>query len=152
LKKLPEAHTVAYWKTSHVDPGSWIEKASEQIQKAGGQVLGHMFGTEYALGRAAYLLDFTVEGERFKVVWPVLPSKREDELAARRQAATLLFHDVKARCLSARVLGLRRAFFSYMLLSDGRAAADHVEEELIRVLPAFPGTPSAKLLPESKEC
>jgi hypothetical protein len=65
----------------------------------------------------------------------VLPSEKGNELAARRQAATMLYHDTKAKCLSAVVLGTRIAFFSYLLLPDGRTAAEASFPELAEGIP-----------------
>jgi hypothetical protein len=46
------------------------------------------------------MLEFDLGGERYKVVWPVLPTKTGKDRAARVQAATALYHDVKARCVT----------------------------------------------------
>ena len=95
------------------------------------------FGSEPTTGKSAFMLAFEIEGDNFKVVWPVLPSKRGNEKAARRQAATMLYHDVKAKCLSAVVLGARAAFFSYLLLPDGRTAIEATIPELTNGIPAL---------------
>ena len=124
-----------YWKTSRSSPDVWIERAKKQIEKLGGKVLMEGFGNEPATGRAAYALAFEIGEDRFKVVWPVLPSKTGDERAARVQAATMLFHDVKGKSISARVLGARAAFFSYLMLPDGRTAAEVSTPELLEAMP-----------------
>lgn len=105
--------------------------------RADGIVLGEGFGSEPQTGRAAYMLAFEFAGERFKVIWPVLSSKSGDQRAARIQAATMLFHDVKARCISAKVLGHRTAFFSYYLLPNGRTATEVSAPELLDAIPKF---------------
>ena len=81
------------------------------------------------------MLAFEIEGERYKVVWPVLVTQSGNEKAARIQAATMLYHDVKAKCISAAVLGVRSAFFSYLMLPDGRSAAELATPELDEMLP-----------------
>ncbi len=60
------------------------------------------FGTQD--GRGAFIVAFELDGTPFKIVWPVLPTRGDNERAARVQAATFLYHDCKARVLSAAVL------------------------------------------------
>ena len=103
------------------------------------------FGRETQAGRSAFMLAFKIDDEQFKVVWPVLPSKSGNERAARIQAATMLYHDVKARCVSAKVLGPRAAFFNYLVLPDGRTTVEAASPELVDMLPALFDR-SAKLL------
>ena len=139
---LPFAEKLNYWKTSSSSPDTWIEKASKQIEKLGGVVFGHAFGTMPETGSSAYMLTFEIEGERYRIVWPVLPTKSKAKdvgRAAKRQAATFLYHDVKARCLSATVLGSRAAFFSYLLLPGGRTAAEHSIEQVDEFFPKMLG-------------
>ena len=141
--KLPFAEKLNYWKTSSSSPDTWIERASSQIEKLGGIVFGHAFGTMPETGSSAYMLTFEIEGERYRVVWPVLPTKskaKDVNKAAKRQAATFLYHDIKARCLSATVLGPRSAFFSYLLLSDGRTAVEHSIEQVSELFPKMLGS------------
>ena len=120
------AESMNYWKTSSITPGSWQDKTSQQIKKLGGTV--HMIGEViHDSGRPAYVILFEIGGDRFQLVWPTLPLKKNtinNRKSAAIQAATMMFHDVKARCLSAYVLGTKKAFFSYYLLDDGRVASD----------------------------
>ena len=139
MMDLPYAEKLNYWKTSQSSPDTWIDRAEKQIQKLGGKVYGHAFGTMPDTMKSAYMLTFEIEGERFKIIWPVLPSKTNNEKAAKRQAATFLFHDVKARCLSATVIGVRTAFFSYLLLPDGMTAAQHSLDEINELFPKMLG-------------
>ncbi len=117
---LPFGEEVSYWKTGQSDADTWIAKAKKKIEEVGGEVEAEGFGSDAKSGHSAFMLSFFLEGERFKIVWPVLPSKQENVLAARRQAATMIYHDVKAKCISAQVLGVRMAFFCYLELPDGR--------------------------------
>jgi hypothetical protein len=135
MAALPFAEDVNYWKTGRSAPDAWMDRAKGEIEKAGGEIFGSAIVTEDATGRAGFMLVFRLDGERFKIAWPVLPSKSGDEKAARIQAATMLYHDVKARCVSARVLGARAAFFNYLLLPDGRAAAEASTPELMDDVP-----------------
>jgi hypothetical protein len=129
MMELPYAEDVNYWKSGTSSPDAWIERAKRQVESLGGKILMEAFGKD-ASERSAYMLAFEIEGERFKVVWPVLPSKSRNEKAARIQAATMLYHDIKARCLTAVVMGTRSAFFSYLLLPDGRMATQADDDEL----------------------
>ena len=124
-----------YWQTSKTSPDVWLERAVNQILKIGGTVLAEAFGREPASGSAAFMLAFEIEGDKFKIVWPVLPSKTGNERAAKIQAATMLYRDVKAKTISARVLGARAAFFSYLLLPDGRTATEVSTPELLEAMP-----------------
>jgi hypothetical protein len=137
MLELPYAEDVNYWRTSKSSPDAWMDRTRRQIEKLGGQVLAEGFGSEPGLGRAAYMLAFELEGERYKVVWPVLPSKTGNERAARVQAVTLLYHDIKAKAISAAVLGARAAFFSFLMLPDGRTATGVATPELTKLAPAM---------------
>jgi hypothetical protein len=134
MDNLPYAEDVKhYWKTSTSSPDSWLNKTAELIKKTGGKVLSEAFGT--AMGRGAFMLTFEKNGEQFKIIWPVLPSKSKDEMAARRQAATLMFYDVKAKLMTASVLGTKNAFFQYYVLPDGRTAGEIAKPELMQAFP-----------------
>ena len=128
------ADEVNYFKTGTTAPDTWIDNAKKEIRTAGGTVLNEAFGRDET-GRAAYLLEFSFGIERFRAIWPVLPTRKSsDERAARIQAATMLFHDIKAKCISAKVHGARAAFFQYAVLPDGRTAAQLAAPELKRRL------------------
>ena len=132
--KLPYAENINYWKTSQSSPDNWIEKATKQIQSLGGKVYTHAFGQDDE-GASAYMMLFSINEDQFKVVWPVLPSRTGKEIAAKRQAATLLYHDIKAKCLSATVKGTREAFFQYLLLPNGRTTSQASIPELLEGIP-----------------
>lgn len=127
------AEDVNYWKTGTSSPDAWIDKTKIEIKSAGGRVLSEAFGSQG--GRTAYMLEFTFGQDTFRAVWPVLPSKTKSERAARIQAATMLYHDVKAKCVSAKVHGVRAAFFQYAVLPDGRTAAQVTAPELVDLYP-----------------
>jgi hypothetical protein len=123
-----------YWKTSRSSPDVWLDRARREIEKLDGVILREAFGSENS-GRAAYMLEFELCGDVFRVVWPVLPSRTKNIKAAKVQAATLLYRDIKARCMSAKVKGARPAFFSYLLLPDGRTASQASAPELMHDVP-----------------
>lgn len=124
-----------YWKTSKTAPDGWIEKTIGLIEQFGGEVLASGFGNEHMTGRAAYMIRFAVRGETFRIVWPVMPSEYGDTFSARRQAATMLYHDVKAKCVAAQVLGARTAFFSWLELPDGRPMFQLTSSQLLDEAP-----------------
>jgi len=141
MSNLPTAEGANYWKTSKTSPDTWMGRAKQQIEDLGGTVLAEGFGSEPATGRAAFMLAFEIGGDRFKIVWPCLPSKDGNERAARIQAATMLYRDVKAKCISATVLGTRAAFFSFLMLPDGRTATEVAIPELVNAWPRLLTSP-----------
>lgn len=127
--ELPYAEDIGhYWQTGQASPDEWIERARKLIKELGGTILQEAFGS--VDNHAAFMLKFELEDSEFKVVWPVLPSRSGKTLAAKRQAATLLYHDIKAKAMTATVLGNKTAFFSYLMLRDGRAASELATPEL----------------------
>jgi hypothetical protein len=140
--ETPYADEVNYFKTGRAAPDAWIDKAKREIAVAGGKVLSEAFGRDEN-GRGAYLLEFSFGAERFRAIWPVLPVRRpQDERAARIQAATMLYHDIKAKCVSAKVHGARAAFFQYLALPDGRTAAQLAAPELSAAYPRMLAAPN----------
>jgi hypothetical protein len=135
--QLPEAERINYWQTSKTSPDGWLLKARALIENIGGVVVQEAYGNDLASQRAAYMIRFRIAEDCFEAVWPVLPTRTGNEPAARRQAATLLYHDIKAKCLAAVIKGARRAFFEYWLLPDGRPAVALSGDELAEVLPAI---------------
>jgi hypothetical protein len=128
----PYAEDLNYWRTSKQAPDTIIGKTIRLIEECDGQIIRQYFGQEG--DRAAYLITFTMDGDTFDVAWPVLESKSGDTLAAKRQAATMLFHDVKSRTLAARVLGARTAFFAFLALPDGRRVSAIEADEILPAL------------------
>jgi len=128
-----------YWKTSRASADEWIDKAKREIKAIKGKILGDAFGSEAATGRAAYMIMFELEGESFKFTWPVLVSKTSNEKAARVQAATALYHSVKSRCIEAKTLGGRNAFFNALMLPNGQAIAELHPDDLVQLPRMFSG-------------
>jgi hypothetical protein len=129
MTTMPYAEDVNYWQTGSSAPDTWIDRSKSEIRAAGGTVISEVYGSDNT-GRAAYLLEFSFNGKRFRAVWPVLKSKTKNEPAARIQAATMLYHDVKTKCVSAKVHGVHAAFFQYAVLPDGRTAAELAAPDL----------------------
>lgn len=120
--ELPYAFEMPYWRTGKSSPDVWIDRTKNIIEELGGKDISEMFGS--SMGRGAYMLQWSYEGEAYRAIWPVLQTRNSSEdQAARVQAATMLYHDCKSAALKARVLGHRAAFFWAILLPDGRTAS-----------------------------
>lgn len=93
-----------------------------------------MFG-----GNEAVLLGYQLDGEEYRIVWPVLIPRKPDDMrdrrAARIQAATFVYHDVKSKCMAAQVLGTRTAMLPYLVTANGRTVAELTNPELEKSLP-----------------
>lgn len=124
-----------YWKTSQKSADSWFEKTKDLIVDFGGRVEAAGYGETD--GRAAFMLRWSIGGDAFNMVWPVLSSETGDDASAKRQAATMLYRDTKAKLISAEVLGLRVAFFHWLALPDGRTVHQLTSNELIEQSPQF---------------
>jgi len=136
MDNLPYGEEINYWMTSRSDPDTWIAKARKQIETIGGQIIAEAFGQEATTGKSAFMLTFSIQDELYKIIWPVLPTKGKDKRrAAKIQAATMLYHDVKAKCISSRVLGPRAVFFSFFVLPDGRTMGEIPTPELGQIIP-----------------
>ena len=121
--EFPYCDEVPYWKTSRTSPDGWIQKTVQLLQRLGATNISEMFGA--SCGRAAFVLAFSFGVDNFRVVWPVLPPRKaEDAQSARVQAATLLYHDCKAKAVAASVLGPRNAFIGALLLPDDRTVIE----------------------------
>lgn len=128
------AHEINYWRTGKSSPDVWIERTKSVLSCLGAQGIAEAFGS--ANGRGAFFLSFTIAGESFRVVWPVMPTRDpSEESAARIQAATLLYHDCKAKAISAAVLGTRTVFFSALQLPDGRTMGELSGSQLLESIP-----------------
>lgn len=146
MAKTIYAEDVNYWQSGKSSPDTWVDNAEKLILDTGkllgvkASIDGRAFGTFN--GQSGYVLAFTLGVDSFRVQWPVLKSRGNNIVAARRQAATMLFHDIKSKCVTARVFGPRTAFFQYLTLPDGRTAADLSSPELTGKLPElFSGPP-----------
>jgi len=132
--KIYSAEELNYWQTSRSSPDSWIDKAKRQIQSLGGKVEAEGFGQD-SEGKAAFMIGFSLNGDGFKIIWPVMKSKTGNERAARIQAATSLYHYVKGVCLYAAVVGPKPAFFGHLMLPDGKIASQLASDKLAEMIP-----------------
>lgn len=128
--KLPFANELNYWKTSRSPAGSWLDKSEAMITSHGGTV--HLSAKGNHGGYSAYCIEFAFGDDVFKAIWPVLPAQNDnDKPAAERQAATMLYHDIKARCMKIAIFSPRGAFFDMLKLPDGRLAGHLGTPELV---------------------
>jgi len=140
------AEDLNYWQSSKADPDSWIDRTVKLVAGFSGKVLATGFGSEPGTGRAAYMLEFEIAADRFKVIWPVLKSRGGNDRAARIQATTMLYHDIKESLIKLSVFGARAAFAAYLLLPDGRTVGQATNAELVQALPALFAPPDRKAL------
>lgn len=129
------AENVNYWKTGKSSSDIWLEKAKTEIKRVGGVIVGSAIVSDEIAGRYAFMLAFQLADDKFKIIWPVLKSKTGNLKAARIQAATALYHEVKASCVKVKFLGARSAFFAYLMLADGQTASEVSGNELAEILP-----------------
>lgn len=125
------AEDLPYWNTSKSSPDVWLNRAAKIIKKLGGEV--HLSGIGTVDGRSAFIILCNIGGDNFRIAFPVVRTKSKSELSAKRQAATMLYHDVKARFISAEVLGTRSSFLSFLQLPDGRTASEVSNHDLLHV-------------------
>lgn len=119
------AQDVNYWRTGQRSVDTWMGMATNEIERVGGKITGEaLIGMN---GISMVSLMFELAGEAYRLTWPVLPVKgnptRADLNAAKIQAATFLYHDVKAKCMVVKVMGARAAFAQY-LLTEGTTIAE----------------------------
>lgn len=127
------ANDVDYWKTgSKRSATKWIDLTVKQLRDHGATDIVQAVGEQN--GRTAFMLQFKLGGEPHRVVWEVLPTRtaaQADDRAAVVQAATSLYHDVKARCVAATRYGDDAGFFQFKMLPDGRTVQDLALPELL---------------------
>lgn len=122
--ELPYCDELPYWRTSRTSPDGWIVKTIKLLRDLGADSVSDAFVSAND-GRATFAIVFTFEGDTFRVVWPVMRIRNpKDESASRIQAATLLYHDCKAKAVSAKALGVRTAFIGQLLLKNGKTVQE----------------------------
>jgi hypothetical protein len=129
------AESVNYWGTSRTSADEWLDKAKREIRAVKGLIEGSGIAEEEQTGRAAFVLTYTLDGDRYQIKWPVLQSKNGNMRAAKIQAATCLYHDVKSCCVRLKFLGARAAFLPFLLLPSGQTAAEAANADLMASLP-----------------
>jgi hypothetical protein len=143
---LSYAEGLPYWQTSKSGVESWIEKIKKEITRypsLKGKVVTEAVMTIDDV--SSIVLEFELQGDLFRIQWPVMKSKSGNQRAEKVQAATMIFYDVKARVITALVLGARAAFLSFLLLPDGTVAGTRTSSQLQAQLP------TVFLLPEGSK-
>jgi hypothetical protein len=130
------AEKCPYWKTSKTSPETWLDRAEAVLVKFGGTVNLRFMGR--VDDRDGFLLGFIIGPNQFRIDWPVLPTKSGTKRQAQIQAATMIYHDVKARVVSAEVLGARAAFLTFLVLPSGEVAGDVSDRALAHEMGKFP--------------
>lgn len=130
------AEDVPYFQTGKSAVETWIERTKKEIASVGGKLQGEMFGYDHATGQASFLLQFQIGDDVFKLIWPVLPCRKPvNERAAKIQAATALYHDVKAKVVAAKFKGTRTAFFEYLVLPNDQTTAQAATADFLDLVP-----------------
>lgn len=135
---LPAAEDVNYWRTGRSAVDSWIDKCCRLIDEVGGTIIQK--GMIWQNGDSVCLLAFSIDGESYRVGWPVLKTRAgdSDDPAARIQAATFMYHDVKAKVMIAKVLGPRCAFIGNLMVTKNSTVGELNNLQLQKALPQLP--------------
>jgi len=122
------AEDVNYWKTSRSDPDSWIEKTVRLITEKGGVV--HHYGAATINGSSAFQIEFSIDSDTFRIKWPALKTQTGETRATKVQAATMMYHDVKAKLMNSLIFGAKAGFIQYLLV-DGETVSERQNQETI---------------------
>lgn len=129
------AEEVNYWKTSRTGSDEWLDKAKREIRSIGGEIVGVGQVEDHRTMTCAFAIAFEIMGESYQIKWPVLTSRDGNIKAARIQAATALYHDVKTSCVRVKFVGARASFLSWLVLPSGQTAAEATTPSLVSALP-----------------
>lgn len=129
MEDLPFAKDLPFFKTSQSDPEKWLDKTEKLIESIGGRVDTRV--TARANGKQGILIGFIIEGDYYKLTYPVLAVKDEKNgYAALRQCATLIYHDVKSRVNRIRIFHPRVVFADFLVLRDGSTLAESATTDI----------------------
>lgn len=128
FNELPFAKNLSYWKTSQSDPDKWLDKTEKIINEIGGEVHTRFFGTFNKV--SVCIFGFNIGNDNFRMTWPILPVDTDKEkAAARRQTATLIYHDTKAKINSVKIFGPRIGFANYLITEGGKTVSEIVSQQ-----------------------
>lgn len=130
------AEEVNYWKTSKSSTDTWMDKIKSEIDSIGGVV--EMSGHFEQHGQTVFMIRFVIGDNTYDVRFPTLPVKVDsaaNRKAAKIQALTAVYHDVKSKCVLSKFVGIPFAFHSYLRLSDGRVAGELTSGEVAGDMP-----------------
>lgn len=123
------AEDVNYWKTSSSSADSWVEKAIREIKSIDGLIMA--VASVQIDTRTGFMIHFKVGADEFRIEFAVLPCRKatdENRRAAKVQAATLLYHDIKHKVVMAKIKGARQSFAEHWLLPSGETLARAMEQ------------------------
>lgn len=120
------AEDVNYFNTSTTHFETWIERAKKEITAIGGEVLQSGYAEKGIAG--TFMLECIIGGDKYAIRWETLPARKPKTSVAslKRQAATLLYHDVKYKCVMAKIRGVRATFLEYLSLPGGQTMGEAV--------------------------
>lgn len=136
------AEQANYFGTSQRAADTWLKIAEKELVTVGGRVLRKAAVEEES--HAAFMIEFLLDGDTFRMVYPVMECRKKTPQnfdKAKVQAATFLYHSVKARALDIKILGARVAFGSWLLVDGKRSVADVVRNGSGAALPKMLQTP-----------
>jgi len=123
INDLPMAESMPYWKTSKSGVESWLDKTEKMILDCDGVVHTRINGKFGEI--EAIMIGFKIGEDDFKLIWPALQTKTDkDRPSAARQAATMVYHDTKARINKIKIFGPKIAFFDYLVLENGKSVSE----------------------------
>jgi hypothetical protein len=128
---MKHAEELPYWMTSQTSPDTWIDRTIKILTELGGKLQMEAFGKD-GYGRGAYMLSFSVKDESYRIVWPLTQSRSGKISAEKIQAATSLYHYVKAISLAAAVIGTKAALFTFMQLPDGSTVVENTDNAILQ--------------------
>lgn len=134
MNKLPFGEDIGhYWRTSKKDAGYWLNSVRDMIVSIPGcKVLKKVDYEEN--DQNFFLVEFTVGLDWFKIIYPVLPVRQlKDREAARVQAVTLMFHEVKSRMMLIKIFGIHYAFLNYLVADNGKTVSQMAVPELAKL-------------------
>lgn len=120
--ELPYAEDCSYWKTSKSGVEGWLDKTERLIEQIEGEVITRIAGKSG--GKEAIMFVWELKGEQYKLMWPVLPTKKDERSAAMRQAATMIYHDTKARINRLKIFPPEVVFSDWLVLPNGQTIAE----------------------------
>ena len=69
-----------YWKSGNSSPDSWLEKSVKLIRENDGKAIS--FASAFSQDKSVFMITFELEGQQYKIIWPVVKSKSGNDKAA----------------------------------------------------------------------
>lgn len=140
IKKTIYAEDVDCWRTGKSRTVSaWLDLAESQLMQHGAKNVLKSTGTNET-GATTFMFAFELNDQKYNLVWPTLPTRSHSESAeraARIQAVTSLYHEVKNCCVVGNRYGKGTGFFAYQMLPDGRTVRQLAAPELVSTIAGY---------------